>query len=341
VTPRKAVLLVREPNRDGGGVTPALVSVANRPLITHALDWLEEGGVREFAIVASDRIAERVREAVGDGSNRSARTSWRHQFPGETLGESLQALTDLLQEDPFVLHLADSLARESLARVLGDSQANEVGAVLLTEGPPHSVAPVVDIRSGRCTHGGNAAGVAVMGGGVLATAAGVDARPGSELSELASHVSGIGGEVEFRSAEAWWRFRDAAGTMLDGNRFALERLRGAPVEAELHESTVQGAVLIDPSARLESSTVRGPAVIGPGVDLRAAYIGPFTSVGSNVLVEGAEIENSIVLAGASVTYLDMRLEGSIIGPGARVYKDFRIPRAMRLNVGRGAEIAIT
>jgi glucose-1-phosphate thymidylyltransferase len=341
VTPKKAVLLVREPIRDGGGVTPALVSVANRPLIAHALDWLEEGGVREVAIVASDRIAERAWKAVGDGPKRSLRTSWLHQFPGESLGESFQALTGFLQEDPCVLHLADSLSRESFARVLGDSQVHDVGAVFLMHGSAPALAPVVDIRSGRCTHGENAAGVAVVGGGVLSTADALDARPGSELNELANHLSSVGGEVEFRSAEAWWRFRDAAGTMLEGNRFALERLRGAPVDAELRDSMVEGAVLIDPSARLVSSTVRGPVVIGPNVGLSSAYIGPYTAVGPNVLIEGAEIENSIVLAGASVTHLNMRLEGSVIGPGARVYKDFRIPRAMRLNVGRGAEVAMT
>ena len=82
-------------------------------------------------------------------------------------------------------------------------------------------------------------------------------------------------------------------------------------------------------------------MIGPGVVLESAYIGPFTSVGPNVRVEGAEVENSIVLAGASVTHVKTRLEGSVIGPGARVYKDFRLPSAMRLNVGRGAEVAVT
>jgi glucose-1-phosphate thymidylyltransferase len=341
VTPTKAVVLVRESNRDRGGITPALASVANRPLITHALDWLEEGGVSDVAIVASDRIAERAWEAVGDGSDRSFRASWLHQFPGEGLGESLQALAGFVQEEPFVVHLADSLAKDSLARVLGDSDVHDLGAVFLTHHPGPALAPVLDIRSGRRTHGDNAAGVAVMGGGVLATAAAVDARPGSELNALASHLRGIGGAVEFRSAEAWWRFRDAAETVLEGNRFALERLRRTPVEAQMRGSSVQGAVLIDPSARIESSTVRGPAVIGPGVRLESAYVGPFTSVGPNVIIEGAEIENSIILADTSVTHLSTRLEGSVIGPGARVFKDFRLPRAMRLNVGRGAKVAIT
>jgi glucose-1-phosphate thymidylyltransferase len=341
VTPTKAVLLVREPNRAGGGATPALVSVANRPLITHALDWLEEGGIRAVAIVAGDRIAERARDAVGDRSHRSLRTSWLDQFPGERLGESLEALTGFVAQEPFVLHLADSLAEASLQRVIGDADVADSGAMFLMHGSEAALAPVVDIRSGRCTHGGNAAGVAVMGASVLAAVAAVDARPGNELNALADHLRSIGADVEFRSTDVWWRFRDAADTMLEGNRFALQRLRGAPVDAELSDSTIQGEVLIDPSAQLESSTVRGPAVVGPGVRLNSAYVGPFTSVGPNVLVEGAEIENSVILAGASVTHLSARLEGSVIGPCARVFKDFRIPRAMRLNVGRGAEVSVT
>ena len=215
------------------------------------------------------------------------------------------------------------------------------GAVFLTHGSEPTLAPVVDIRSGRRAQRGHGAGVAVLGGGVTGTTAGVEASPGSELSELAKHLRGIGADVEFRNAERWWRFRDAGETMLEGNRFALESLRGAPVTAVMRNSSIEGEVLVDPSARIESSTVRGPAVIGPGVRLESAYIGPFTSVGPDVIIEGAEIENSVILAGTSVTHLSTRLEGSVIGPGARVFKDFRLPRAMRLNVGRGAKVAIT
>jgi glucose-1-phosphate thymidylyltransferase len=335
VTPRKAVLLAREPNRDGGGFVPALVSVVNRSLLEHALDWLADGGVEEVAIVASDRIADTVQEAAG------ARASWLYQIPGETLGESLAGLTGFVLDEPFVLHMADSLAEEPLPDILKDEPIDDLGALFLTHGSEPALAPVVDIRSGLPSGGANAAGVAVLGGGVLETTAAVEARPGRELNALANHLSGIGGHVEYRPAEHWWRFGSSADTMLEGNRFALERLRGAPVEAEMKGSTVQGHVLIDPSARIESSTIRGPAVIGPGAQVVSAYVGPFTSVGAGAVIEGAEVENSVILPGASIAYLDTRLEGSVIGPGSRVCRDFRLPRAMRLNIGGGAEVVIT
>ena len=54
MNPTKAVVLAREPDRYDARVMPALLSVANRPLLRHALEWLEDGGIREVAIVASD-----------------------------------------------------------------------------------------------------------------------------------------------------------------------------------------------------------------------------------------------------------------------------------------------
>jgi glucose-1-phosphate thymidylyltransferase len=322
-------------------VTPALVSVANRPLLSHALDWLEGGGVREVAIVATDRVAESAWEAIGDESDRSFGTSWLVQVPGEPLGESLAALRGFVEDEPFILHLADSLGEQTVPGVLGDAWVDDVGAVVLTHGSESALAPVVDIRSGRRTQGAASAGVAVLGGGVLETTGELDAAPGTELDALAGHLNGIGGQVELRAAEDWWRFADAVDTMLEGNRFALERLRGGALGAASEDSVIQGAVSIDPSARIESSTVRGPAVIGPGARLHCAYVGPFTSIGANVLIEGAEIENSVVLAEACLTHLNMRLEGSVVGQGARVFRDFRLPRAMRVNIGQGAEVAIT
>jgi glucose-1-phosphate thymidylyltransferase len=99
--------------------------------------------------------------------------------------------------------------------------------------------------------------------------------------------------------------------------------------------------VIDPSARLRATTVRGPAIIGPGVEISDAYIGPYSSIGRDVVIENAEVEHSIILPGASIKHLGGRLEASVVGPGARIFRDFRLPRALRLNVGEGAEVAIT
>jgi glucose-1-phosphate thymidylyltransferase len=100
-------------------------------------------------------------------------------------------------------------------------------------------------------------------------------------------------------------------------------------------------VAIHPSARVESTVIRGPVVVGPRARISDAYIGPYTSIGPEVEVEGAEVEHSIIFAGASVSHLGGRLEGSVIGPKARVFRDFRLPKALRVQVGEQAEISLS
>ena len=95
-------------------------------------------------------------------------------------------------------------------------------------------------------------------------------------------------------------------------------------------------------ARLEHTLVRGPAIIGPGARLSHAYVGPYTSIGANVTIDGSQIEHSIVLDGAELLHVGTRLETSVIGRGARDQpRASGCRRAMRLSVGDGAEVTVT
>jgi glucose-1-phosphate thymidylyltransferase len=360
VNPSKAVVLAREPVaaasagptlRPGGwdSPPPALLTVANRPLIGHALDWLGEAGIRQVAIVAGDRIANDAREALDCARDRALEINWLVEGPGERLGESLESLTGFLDGEPFVLHLADSLARESLPSLIGEDEPGELEAIVVVHGSEEGPQSVVDIRErlggtrgaappelGRSATGG----VAVLGAGVVSEVGDVDAWAGRELNVLAERVNQLGGSVQVKRASAWWRFARGSDAALEGNRFALEGLRARQPRGEIIDSRIQGAVSIHPTARLESSIVRGPAVIGAGVRLRDAYVGPYTSIGHDVVIEGAEVEHSIVMPEASIRHLGGRLEASVVGSHARVFRDFRLPRALRLSVGQGAEVSL-
>jgi hypothetical protein len=59
-----------------------------------------------------------------------------------------------------------------------------------------------------------------------------------------------------------------------------------------------------------------------------------------VLIEGAEVEHSIIMPEASIRHLGGRLEASIVGPRAEVFRDFRLPTALRLHVGEGAQVSL-
>jgi glucose-1-phosphate thymidylyltransferase len=86
--------------------------------------------------------------------------------------------------------------------------------------------------------------------------------------------------------------------------------------------------------------VRGPAIIGAGARLLDAYVGPYTAVGEDCLIESAEVENSILLGGCEVRRLDGRVESSLLGRNVRIGRDARQPRAYRFMLGDNSEVRV-
>jgi glucose-1-phosphate thymidylyltransferase len=325
----------------------ALLRVANRALLTHALDWLGEAGVREAVVVVPEELAAEAR-SVARASDGVKSVSWLEQRCDETIAHALGDLAGFTEGEPFIMHLADTIARERLEAVIPDGAEEEAEVLLLVdEATRVGVADVVQVYTtgpaGRVTRRRlrhEPAGVAILTRSALEDAVELDAPSEHILEALADRVEQRGGRVDTYSVGDLWRFGGGADALLEGNRFALEAVSPDYGRARLVDATIQGAVIAHPEAHIESSTVRGPAVIGARAHLRDAYLGPYTSVGEDVVIDGAEVEHSIILSGASITHLGGRLEASIVGPNARVFHDFRLPRALRLNLGEGAEVCL-
>jgi glucose-1-phosphate thymidylyltransferase len=354
VTVSKAVVLALArqsrsvPGPHSTSLPPApLLPVANRTLLGHALDWLGQAGVREATVLVPRDLADRARRAAGNYRSTLC-VDWLEQLPDETLAHALGNLTGFLDGEPFVLHMADSLAKQSLRSLTAGGACDTVALLVEHESSGVELAQVVQLRA--AVGGGPArprplpsdsAGVAVLEPGALDGAAELDLDPEHVLEALVERVRQRGGVVGTSCVTDWWRFRGGTDALLEGNRFALEGLRADHDRSQLVDSKVQGAVIVHPEARIKSSVVRGPAIIGARAWLHEAYVGPYTSIGEDVAIEGAEIEHSVVLAGASIRHVGERLEASVIGPKSRVFRDFRLPHALRLTVGEGAEVCLT
>jgi glucose-1-phosphate thymidylyltransferase len=150
----------------------------------------------------------------------------------------------------------------------------------------------------------------------------------------------VGDRARHRAIEGCDLRRCDRTSVLAANRIVLERLEPTARRTSLvdTDSEVQGRVVVGRGVRLHRSIVRGPAVIGPGADLSHAFIGPYTAIGADVRVEGAEIEHSIVLPEARIRFLDTRLASSIIGRGACVERRITTPRSLEMMLAGGAEV---
>ena len=70
--------------------------------------------------------------------------------------------------------------------------------------------------------------------------------------------------------------------------------------------------MLEAGARVVRSRVRGPAVIGADTVLFDTFVGPFSAIGRNCVIEGSEVEHSVILDDCRVVGVG-RLEDSLLG----------------------------
>ena len=165
------------------------------------------------------------------------------------------------------------------------------------------------------------------------------ARGELEITDAIQHLVDTGMRVDPHIVQGWWKDTGRLEDMLAANRLVLDTI-ATRVDGELVDSQVDGRVIVETGARLERSSVRGPAIIGAGAHLVDAYVGPYTAIGENCVISGAEVEHSILLAGAEVRNLDGRIESSLLGRNVKIGRSERQPRAYRFMVGDNSEIGI-
>jgi len=165
------------------------------------------------------------------------------------------------------------------------------------------------------------------------------ARGELEITDAIQHLVDTGRRVDPHVVQGWWKDTGRLEDMLAANRLVLDTI-ATRVDGELVDSQVDGRVIVESGARLERSSVRGPAIIGAGAQIVDAYVGPYTAIGENCVISGAEVEHSILLAGAEVRNLDGRIESSLLGRNVKIGRSERQPRAYRFMVGDNSEIGI-
>jgi glucose-1-phosphate thymidylyltransferase len=326
----KAVVLATdcrgpEPWPSLGLATRHLAPVANKPVLFHHLEALSAAGIGETAIVCDRRSNASIRAAVGDGSAWDLEVHYVVESPSEGILSSA-GVADFVGSAPVLLQHGDILLHDNLA-TLGEQFAHhELDALVVHAGqwsePEGARARSIDFY--------------LIGAGVYPDLR----RQSAPLGDALVRLRATGARIQERQVEACLPCRGGTDSLLATNRRMLEVMPDQRGE-RVFGSEIQGRVSLDPSAEVHDSLIRGPVSIGPRARIRNAYVGPYTSIGADVQIDCVEIEHSIVLDRAQLRSIGTRIEGSLIGPDARITRDFRMPAAIRLSLGAGAEVAIS
>jgi glucose-1-phosphate thymidylyltransferase len=329
-----------------------LVPVANRPVLFYAIQAMADAGIEEVGIIIAPETGDEIREVTGDGGQFGVRITYILQDEPAGLAHAVLTAEPFLGDAPFVMYLGDNLLQGGIGDLVRAFDEHAPDAlILLTEVADPENYGVAELEDGMVVRlvekpaqpRTNLAlvGVYMFTAAVHDAARAIkpSARGELEITDAIQHLVDTGRRVDPHVVKGWWKDTGRLEDMLAANRLVLDTI-ATRVDGELVDSRVDGRVIVEAGARLERCSVRGPAIIGAGAHLTDAYIGPYTAVGENCVISGAEVEHSILLSGSEVRDLDGRIESSLLGRNVKIGRGDRQPRAYRFMVGDNSEIGI-
>jgi len=329
-----------------------LVPVANTPVLFYGIRAMADAGIDEVGIIIAPETGDEIRTAAGDGSQFGVKITYVVQDEPAGLAHAVLTAEPFLGTDPFVMYLGDNLLQGGIGELKQAFESSAPDAlILLTPVPDPEHYGVAELEDGRVVRLAEKppeprtnlalVGVYMFTSAIHDAARAIEpsARGELEITDAIQHLVDNGSRVEPHIVNGWWKDTGRLDDMLAANRLILDTIQ-TRLDGELIESQVDGRVVIEAGARLERAAVRGPAVIGAGAKLTDCYIGPYTAIGDDCVIEHAEVEHSILLAGSSVRNLDGRMESSLLGRNVKIDRGDRQPRAYRFMVGDNSEIGI-
>jgi glucose-1-phosphate thymidylyltransferase len=319
--------------------------VANRPLLAYGLGAIQASGVEDVAVIVSPGTVADVRSLLVGSTDGALRVGCIDAGEPQGLVHALRAATHFLDDRPVMVHLGDALVSRPLPPLFDELERSGGDAIFLVRnatefgGQSAGARPLRLVRDKPVPPAEQAlAGVFVLGPGAIETALALPDEAG--VTEIVRAIGDGGGRLETRIVNGSWKYTGEVDGLLAANRMVLDEIESDLAGCDLSQARIEGRVQIHPTAIVERSTIRGPAVIGPRAVLQDAFVGPYTAVGAEVRLEGAELEHSIVLDHAVIRHIGHRLEDSLVGSGATVTRDFAFPSGLRLRVGRRAEVLL-
>ena len=329
-----------------------LVPVANKPVLFYGLEALVEAGITDIGVIIAPETGGEIREAAGDGSQFGAELTYIEQEAPLGLAHALLTAEDFIAGSSFVMYLGDNLLRDGIVELVEEFKSSGPEAsILLTQVDDPSAYGVAELDGDRVVKLVEKpenprsdlalVGVYMFSPEIFGAAHSIEpsARGELEITDAIDALIESGKRVEPHIVTGWWKDTGMLADMLEANRLVLEEI-DERIDGDVGDSEVEGRVVIEKGATLKGCRVRGPAAIAAGASLVNSYIGPYTAIGENVVIERSEIEHSIVLAGSRIIDLPTRLERSLLGKDVILTRSDGMPKTMQLLVGDNAEISI-
>jgi glucose-1-phosphate thymidylyltransferase len=335
-----------------------LVPVANKALLRYAIEILSDMGATEIGLVV-DSLDSPIRERLGDGLDTvGIPLTYIAQENPQGLAHAVKLCQPFVDNEPFIVYLGDNIFQDHMPNLFTEfQQAGACAAIALTVVPNPS-----------------AFGIAELDGTTVKRLVEKPKDPPSNLAvagvyifdpvifDAIEHIKpSWRNELEITDAiqyliehnkcvmpyvvDGWWIDAGKPESIVLANQLVLEQLPFIPTnnddERIQGDSLVSHRVILGEGSQVINSVIRGPAIIGNNVIIRDSYIGPYTSIGDDVLIEGSEIEQSIVMCSCTIQNIEGRIDTSLIADNAKVIRAVAKPMTHRLVLAENSLVQLS
>lgn len=313
-------------------------SIANLPLIYHVFDELAAAGSDRVRVIVSPGARDELEQVLGGGSPWGVEVSFTTAAESDGRVAILAALERVVPDEPVLVYPGDCLFPGRVSSMWERFRAGDVDAVVLASGNGAA-------RRGRNVESDvlrrvSSAPVIVGPPGVAQIeklrSTGVDRR------DLADWLRTSDGRIAVCELGGHWCYSDDTEDLLTANRMMLDALPVPAIDGSFGDNNVvRGRVVISSSALLSSSVLHGPVSVDDGAVIEDCFVGPYSAIGAGAILRGAEIDNTMVLAGAEISHPGQRIEASIIGERAAVVRSFALPRGLHIRLEPHSRVTLS
>jgi len=331
-----------------------LIPVANKPILYYVLEQVAEAEIKDIGIIISPETGQGIREAVGDGSRWNAQITYILQPEPLGLAHAVKTGRDFLGDSPFLMFLGDNLIQGGVKSFVKEFTTNKVDAlVLLKEVADPRLFGVAELNEkGEITRivekpREPKTNLAVPGVYLFTRDVhqAIDRikpswRGELEITDTIQQLIDSGKKVRSHILAGWWLDTGKKDDLLEANRVVLDDLLKRDVRGEVDAtSQIVGRVEVRQGGKIENSIIRGPVSIAEKCQVTNSFIGPFTSIGAQTVVENSSVEHSVILEDCHIRSIE-RLADSIIGKNTNVTKQEQTFKALRLFLGDDAKVEL-
>lgn len=327
-------------------------------MLFYALDHLANAGIKEVGININPGERE-LQPIIGNGKKWGIKITYQEQTGGALgVAHILKIWEDWIGGSPFIFYLGDNIVLGGVDKLIKKFKKGKFDCLLALSrvkdpqrfGVPHlknGEIARVDEKPQKPKSNFAVTGLYIYKDNVFEAVDNIkpSERGEFEISDVHTYLIKKGRKVGYEEITGWWKDTGKPEDLLEGNQLILSSslvssniFKSAKVDKRV---VMQGKVAIGKNTEiLGNSMIRGPVIIGKNCAIKNSYIAPFTSIGDNVEIYGAEIEHSIIMDDVDIQ-CPARIVDSIIGsnvlitPKAKTY-----PSGHKLIIGENSVVEL-